>query len=179
MSRFELAIPMVLLHEGIGSDDALDNGGLTHYGITLRFLKTLTELEENGFLAGDLNEDGIIDGQDIQGLERQDAMALYRAYFWEPHGYDGIESQALASKVFDLTVNMGANASHRCLQRAVRAARGHRLLEDGIFGPHTLAAVNSMAPEVLLPAYRSEAAGYYRSLHQPRFEAGWLNRAYD
>lgn len=178
MSDFDLAIPVVLLHEGVSSHDAWDNGGPTHYGISLRFLKTLDELNDEGFLAGDLNEDGVIDAQDIRGLGRCDAVDLYRIYFWEPHGYACILRQAVATKVFDLTVNMGAKSSHRCLQRAVRAASGQCLLEDGILGPQTLVAVNSMEADVLLAAYRSEAAGYYRSLHQPRFERGWLNRAY-
>jgi lysozyme family protein len=178
MSLFELAIPMVLRHEGIGSSDAKDAGGPTHFGISLRFLKTLGELEQDGFLAGDVNEDGVIDEKDIRGLSRCDAIALYRTYWWDPHGYERIIVQALANKVFDLTVNMGACASHRCLQRAVRAASGTCLVEDGVLGPATLRSVNALPAESLLAAYRSEAASHYRLLHQPRFEAGWLNRAY-
>lgn len=178
MSTFEQAIETVLLHEGITSHDAADHGGFTHYGISLRFLKTLDELETEGFLAGDLNHDGQIDVQDIQGLGRQAAIGLYRRYWWEPYGYDRISHQALATKVLDLTVNMGAKASHCCLQRAVRAVSGQCLIEDGIIGPKTLQAVNSLNPEALLPAYRSEAASYYRLLREPHFEKGWLNRAY-
>lgn len=178
MSVFELAIPVVLLHEGVMSQDKDDRGGSTHYGISLRFLKTLRELDEQGFMVGDFNEDGVINAQDIQELTRGDAIALYRQYWWAPHRYERINDQALATKTFDLTVNMGSVASHRCLQRAVRAVNGHCLVEDGLFGPKTLMAVNNVAAERLLAAYRSEAAGYYRSLHQSCFEKGWLNRAY-
>ena len=63
MSLFELAIPVVLKHEGIMSDDGEDPGGITHYGISLRFLKTLAELDKDSFSLGDVNHDGIIDGQ--------------------------------------------------------------------------------------------------------------------
>jgi lysozyme family protein len=178
MSSFEQAMRVVLLHEGLRSEDGADIGGPTHYGISLRFLKTLDELEETGFLAGDINHDGVIDDQDIRDLACRDAITLYHRYWWAPYGYERIENQALATKIFDLTVNMGSQASHRCLQRAVRAAGGEPLQEDGLFGPHTLAAVNHLETTVLLAAYRSEAAGYYRSLNQPRFEKGWLNRAY-
>jgi len=178
MSSFEVAISTVLLHEGMSSDDAADRGGPTHYGISLRFLKTLDELETEGFLAGDLNHDGQIDVQDIQSLGRTGALALYRRYWWEPYGYARIAHQVIATKVLDLTVNMGAKASHRCLQRAIRAVSGLCLVEDGILGSKTLRAVNDLNPEALLAAYRSEAAGYYRSLHQPHFEKGWFNRAY-
>ena len=62
MSSFLAAIDTVLLHEGIGGD-AQDPGGPTHYGISLRFLKTLDELEQDGFLGGDRNHDGKIDAQ--------------------------------------------------------------------------------------------------------------------
>jgi lysozyme family protein len=105
-------------------------------------------------------------------------MALYRRYWWTAYGYGGIESQAIATKVLDLSVNMGAKESHRSLQRAVRAAGGPCLVEDGMLGPKTLQAVNHLNPAALLSAYRSEAASHYRSLHQPHFEKGWLNRAY-
>lgn len=177
MSSFEAAIDTLLLHEGVGGN-AQDPGGPTHYGISLRFLKTLAELEADGFLAGDINHDGQIDVQDIQSLGHRDAIALYRTYWWTPYRYDQIQHQAMATKVFDLTVNMGAQASHRCLQRAVRAVSGLCLVEDGVLGPQTLQAVNDLNPQTLLAAYRSEAAGYYRSLHQRPFEKGWLNRAY-
>ena len=177
MSCFEAAIATVLLHEGIGGD-AQDPGGPTHYGISLRFLKTLDEREQTGFLAGDFNHDGCIDALDIQSLQRSDAVALYRTFWWEPYGYERIIHQPIATKVFDLTVNMGAQASHRCLQRAVRAVCSVCLVEDGVFGPQTLQTVNTLHPEALLAAYRSEAASHYRLLHQPRFEKGWLNRAY-
>jgi lysozyme family protein len=177
MSCFEAAIATVLCHEGVGCDPQ-DPGGPTHYGISLRFLKTLDALERDGFLAGDINHDGDIDAKDIQSLQRLDAIALYRRYWWEPYGYDCLTHQVIATKAFDLTVNMGAPSSHRALQRAVRAAGGSCLVEDGVLGPHTLEAVNALNADILLAAYRSEAASHYRSLHQPRYEKGWLNRAY-
>ena len=84
----------------------------------------------------------------------------------------------MATKVFDLAVNMGPNTAHCCLQRAVRAATGQALKEDGILGAATLQIVNATSAEVLLAAYRSEVAGYYRLLNKPRYEEGWLRRAY-
>ncbi len=178
MSSFDLAIPVVLHHEGLVSGDAHDPGGPTRYGISLRFLKTLTALSPQQCAVGDINHDGLIDAKDIENLSYADAVNLYRTYWWEPHGYEQINHQALATKALDLSVNMGSPASHRCLQRAVRGASQLCLKEDGILGNQTLHAINGMNPDLLLAAYRCEAAGYYRSLHQPHFEAGWLNRAY-
>ena len=172
MSSFELALPTVLLHEGLCCNDPKDSGGMTHYGISLRFLKSLDAQE------GDLNGDGKIDAEDIQSLNLEQATQLYRTEFWEHYNYSAIENQLLATKVFDLSVNLGPYPAHRSLQRAVRAVSSQPLREDGVLGPLTLMTANALNPTVLLAALRSEAAGYYRSLHRPRFEQGWLNRAY-
>jgi lysozyme family protein len=178
MSNFEAAIDTVLHHEGVMSSDAKDAGGPTHYGISLRFLKSLNAPDSAGFFAGDVNHDGHIDVADIYALTRRQAIALYRLYYWERYGYARLTHQALATKVFDLCVNIGSFASHCALQRAVRAAGGPCLREDGVLGPKTVQAVNTCDPDILLAAYRSEAASHYRLLHQPHFEKGWLNRAY-
>lgn len=169
MSLFETAIEVVLRHEGIVTHDPLDPGGPSRYGISLKFLKHLVQYPD----------DSGLDEQALQKLKRSDALLFYKTYWWDALGYEHITHQSIATKVLDLSVNMGAHASHRCLQRAIRAASGALLKEDGIFGPKTLAEVNRLDPDLLLAAYRSEAAGHYRSLHQPHFEAGWLNRAYD
>jgi lysozyme family protein len=166
MSTFEAAIAVVLKHEGVLTDDKNDPGGMTHYGISLRYLKTLAELDREGFSVGDINHDGRIDGQDVRAMQMTDAIELYRVYWWDPYRYAQITDQALATKVFDLTVNMGSDASHRCLQRAVRAASGTCLVEDGVLGPATLRSVNALPTDSLLSAYRSEAASHYRLLHQ-------------
>lgn len=173
MSRFDIAIAVVLRHEGYAVDDPRDPGGATNYGISLRWLKTRNKLE------GDIDKDGQIDSEDIKKMQRSDAIRLYWHYWWQPYGYDRIQCQAIATKAFDLAVNMGAKQSHRCLQRAIRAVKSDTgILEDGYIGPLTLAVVNTLADAPLLAAYRSEAAGYYRSLHKPHYEKGWLNRAY-
>ena len=88
----------------------------------------------------------------------------------------------IAAKVLDMRVNMGPSQAHKILQRALRAAE-YPVKVDGVFGPITTAAVNTVHPRHLLVALRSEAAGFYRGLVAQRpeyakFENGWLNRAY-
>jgi lysozyme family protein len=63
-------------------------------------------------------------------------------------------------------------------------AAGKEVVEDGIIGSATLAAINKADSSDLLAALKSEAAGYYRMIaqanpSQQRFIEGWLNRAYD
>ncbi len=113
------------------------------------------------------------------------AKALYRRAFWDRHGYAAFHL-TVATKVFDLSVNMAPRQAHRCLQRACRAAKACEvpLVDDGLLGAKTRAAVAAAGEVRILIALRSEAAGFYRLLAaknptRERFLAGWLNRAYD
>jgi lysozyme family protein len=154
MADFEQAIRVVLAHEGAFSADPADPGGATNWGISSRAYP----------------------GLDVRALTRDDAKALYRRDYWTPHGYGTIADQALATKVFDLAVNMGPRQANRVLQRAANRL-GAQLEDDGVIGPHTLAAVHACDAAVLLDLVKVQAAQYYLSLNQPRFERGWLRRA--
>jgi Putative secretion activating protein len=179
MSNFDTAILTVLKHEGFYSNDPHDPGGPTKYGISLRYLQSLGDLNHDGFLDGDFNEDGRVNSEDIRYMTQADALVLYRVQWWDRHQYEKIINQQIATKVFDLAVNMGAKQAHKCLQRALRSTCNVILLEDGILGEKTFSAVNNANPNELLSALRSEAAGFYRSLNKPRYLTGWLNRAYE
>lgn len=180
---FDTAIERVLRHEGGFFDHASDPGGATAYGISLRFLRGVGDLDGDGFLDGDLDRDGDVDAHDIRLLDRDRAVALYRSQWWDRYRYCDLPL-AVGAKTFDLSVNMGAHQAHVCLQRAVRAAARLRLEEDGILGPQTRNTVRNVDQGLLAVALRAEAAGFYRSLtaKNPKlavFLAGWLNRAYD
>ena len=176
MNRFESAIVHALAHEGGYVNDPDDPGGATKFGISLRWLKKV------GDLSGDFDMDGDIDVDDIKAMTNEQARELYRVHWWVKYGYEKINSQDIATKVLDLSINMGAKQAHILLQRACRAC-GFELLEDGIIGPVTLTTINNIQGFKLLPAFRSEAAGFYRILiaQKPvfkKYQTGWLKRAY-
>jgi type VI secretion system secreted protein VgrG len=86
-----------------------------------------------------------------------------------------IISQVVASKVFDMGVNMGIGTAVKILQKALGVA------VDGVFGSGTLAAVNA-ASDALLPAYKQALAAHYQSIvaakpAEAKFLNGWLARA--
>lgn len=180
--KFAEGIPHILHHEGRYVEDAADRGGATNWGISLRLARRLHR--SSPYFDFDLDNDGDVDADDIRKLPLDKAVEVYYREFWEPQPYRFM-SAAIAVKLFDLSVNMGATQANKCAQRAVRAANpnGVRLIEDGIAGPRTLDAIHAADSTRLLPAIRSEAAAIYRLIiardgSQSRFEGGWLRRAY-
>lgn len=173
MSTFELAIPTIIRHEGGYINNPNDPGGATKYGISLRWLKSQG-------LFGDVNGDLRVDIRDIQALTLDKADGFYRVSWWDHYGYGRISEQVLATKIFDMAVNMGAPRAHRIAQDAAGVP------VDGVLGSGSLRALNSVlgAPQPLLAHIQGLQAAYYLGLVKanPRlavFLPGWENRAYD
>jgi lysozyme family protein len=154
MADFNEAIPVTLENEGGLIDSPGDPGGLTKYGISQRSYPNV----------------------DIRNLTVEGAKAIYLRDFWK---FDGIVSQPVATKIFDMYVLAEHNAI-KALQDLLfpEPDGGH----DGIYGPATEKAVNAQDPASLLQRYRNEMVDYY--LHvaeenpaEAKYLKGWLNRA--
>lgn len=180
MATFEKAIPLILKHEGGLTDHKSDPGGITNFGISLRFLKDFPEL-------GDIDGDGDVDAEDIRNLTVTEAMEIYNKVWWVTYKYGRIVDQTIATKVLDFAVNMGAKRAHILLQQALNKAFGLRLTADGVLGPATFSVINAIDDgadeQRLLTAYCDEAWGFYQRLIAKRpelgvFKNGWRNRAY-
>jgi lysozyme family protein len=157
---FEKAITIVLKHEGGYVNDPNDLGGETKYGISKRSYPHL----------------------DIKNLTVEQAIEIYRRDWWDKYRYGDIKDQDVATKVFDLSVNMGPVTAHRLLQEAL-VFLGYPVEIDGIIGPQTIAAANKADPRRLLHVIRWLAAHHYyriaaQSPQSRAFLIGWLNRAY-
>ena len=158
--KFEKAVDYVIKNEGGYVFDKDDAGGETNFGISKRSYPNL----------------------DIKHLTLKDAKKIYFCDFWHKGRFEEIKDEAVATQVFDLSVNLGIRAAVSVLQRALRAV-DKTVQEDGLMGPQTLSAVSNSEPRCLLAAIKSEAAGYYRMIvcnkpGQAKFLNGWLNRAY-
>lgn len=159
MSNFEKSVAVVLAHEGGYVNNAADPGGETKYGISKRSYPN----------------------EDIKNLTITRAKEIYFADFWSPYKYDGIASDAFATKLFDTAVNVGPKRAFRFAQQAL-VKLGKVVTVDGVFGPGTLAAINSVDNSVLLNVYRGIQAEYYKGLvaadpSKAVFLRGWLIRA--
>ena len=181
VSHFDRAIETVLRHEGGFVNDPVDPGGATNWGISLRYLKARGDLIGDGWDDGDLNKDGKVDIIDIKMMTREQAIWLYRTGFWDRHGYENITDYYVAEKAFDMGVNMGTVQAGRLVQRAANHF-GKRLTVDGILGPMSIAAINSIEPRFLLREIRFNHINFYLTLIERRpelgrFRNGWLRRA--
>lgn len=172
---FSSAIKVVLAHEGGYNED---HAGATNYGITLRSLDI------------DIDLDGDIDADDIRAMTEADAISFYKRRWWDRYQYHQIKNLNIATKIFDLAVNMGAKQAAKNAQRALRSCGHVNIKDDGVLGPKSFHAINMHLDNYnftkeneFLAAIRSEAAGFYRGLviKNPAFKKylnGWLNRAY-
>jgi lysozyme family protein len=201
MADFRQALAVVLKHEGGFVDHPDDPGGATNFGVSLSFALALGDVNGDGFADLDIDLDGDVDADDIRYMEAHHAADVYRREFWEPLKCDAIRDDAIARKLFDTAVNCGKRQAVKFLQRALYAAH-EDLVDDGVIGPKTLAAVNfnALRNHGVLFAMRSEQAGFYRALimrnaallesgvtrfpdgrkvvNFKNFERGWLRRAY-
>ncbi|GHU14714.1 hypothetical protein FACS189449_11770 [Alphaproteobacteria bacterium] len=149
-----------MYHEGGYSNNPVDAGGETKFGISKRSYPHL----------------------DIKKLTQDQARQIYFVDFWLKGKCEQIEDENILIKFFDLCVNTGIAQAVKLIQRALLST-GISVTEDGIIGKITLKAINNADSTDLLAALKSEAAGYYRlianiSPWQQRFITGWLNRAY-
>lgn len=176
-NAFLTALQETLRKEGRLADHKSDRGGITDYGISLRFLKGLPIID------GDITGDGHVNEEDIKALTPSDVAKLYRKHFWDYYRLDEIHHERIAVKAFDLLVNMRSVSAVKIIQRALRACNTP-LTEDGVLGSKTIAAINGIRDQLNpLAAMRSESYGHYRLIiaadpTQAVFHDGWKNRAY-
>lgn len=184
MAQFDLAINYLLPQEGVIEDQAADPGGITKFGISLKFLKGLSneKLRNYGFSA----TAETINRPDVEQLTLAQAKALYKGEFWDHAPFEKINNQDVCNYIFDMAVNMWIAPAIKCVQRAIWAVAQQRniVAEDGILGHRTLDFINECDIH-LLAAIRSERAGDYRVdavLNPAEGKVdlnGWLNRAYN
>lgn len=115
-------------------------------------------------------------GEDIAGMTRARAEALYHRDYWLKVRGDELPP-GLALITFDMAVNAGPGAAVKCLQRACKVA------DDGVLGPATLAAAHQLgdAPKSLARLSRRRIR-YYAALKGWAIEwqaDAWTQRTMD
>lgn len=182
MDNFELAFQYMLKNECKGNEvtnNPNDAGGITKYGISLRFLRSIKIDTLNKLKIYTVDADAIIN------LSIDQAKEIYRTEFYNHASFDSLIDTANRNYIFDMAVNCGIAQSIKIAQRACWAVilqSRQTLLDDGRMGNETICRINQSGP-FLLPVLRSERAWYYRLIveknpAQQEFLEGWLNRTY-
>lgn len=145
---FDEAFTRLIGHEGGYVNDPRDPGGETKYGISRRSYP----------------------GEDIAGMTLERAKAIYLRDFWGPAGCDAVPD-GVKFDLFDAAVNSGVRTAAKLLQRAVGET------QDGIIGPRTLQAVQSMPAPRLVARFNGARLEFMAGLSTwPAFGRGWARR---
>lgn len=201
--RYSAAARELLVTEGGAKvvNDPVDKGGITKWGISLRFLASegAFDADGDGKLDFDLDMDGDIDGNDVKRLTASDAIYIYHRCFWLKMDCDSFPAP-IGEMLFDQGVNGGRAAACKLLQRAINIclADGLKkfgakvvpgaLIVDGGLGTKTREALDwvlrypALGMTAIVTGYRAAARERYRDIvalnpSQKRFLEGWLARA--
>ena len=186
MDKFEAAYVFTSKWEGGLTDDAADAGGITNCGVSFEFLKDCARLDSVKLLC--LGIQTPVTRKTIVDLRQDQARDIFRWRFWDTPGYQRY-ALPLAVTLFDCSVNHGVARAIKLAQKAFNsfctAFNGRTLLDvDGIQGPKTKAALDSVDGHHIAKAIVSERKAFYQAIvdskpSQRVFLRGWLNRAND
>ncbi len=160
MTTFDAAFDKLIGHEGGLSLDPNDRGNWTSGRIGEgKLLGTKYGVSAMTF-----------PGEDIPNLTLDRARELYRFHFWGPAGCDAVPD-AVRFDLFDMAVNSGVRAAVKTLQGAVGE------VEDGILGPLTLQAVQSMPAVRVVARFNGARLRFMTDLPAwEHFGKGWARR---
>jgi lysozyme family protein len=146
--NFDAAFEKLIGHEGGYSNNPADPGGETKYGISKR----------------------VYPAEDITNLTLDRAKALYLRDYWGPAGCDAMPDAA-KFHVFDMAVNSGVRRTILAVQKVVSE------VEDGVLGPRTLQAIQSMPSSRFVAWLNAERLLLMADLKTwPAFGRGWAKR---
>ena len=163
MNNYRDAIEQVLKHEGGYSKQEFDRGGETYRGISRKYFPRW-----EGWAI--LDVEGHFD-------ERLDDMvvAFYKVYFWDALKLSLVEDDFVALMILNVSVNQGKKSAAKKVQRILGVTA------DGVIGPITIGAINSVHRDSFVYQFILEAIELYTHIinkdrTQRKFITGWLNR---
>lgn len=149
--KYDKAFEYLMDSEGIYSNDPVDKGGKTIYGIASKYHPEWFKMVYGAYKASD-----------IKGAKAL-AHSFYRSRFWN-NNYELIEDSSLAFRIFDFGVNAGVKKSVKIFQKSINylfPKRYRGLKIDGVFGNMTLNTCNSINQEMLYLLFTIRIYLYY------------------
>lgn len=167
MAKIETLIPFLLKWEGGFVHDPDDLGGATNMGVTMNTY--IAYCRRKGYPVPTVTR--------LKNLSERQWMDIVKTMYWDRFRADEIHSQSVANICVDWLWLSGTVAIKR-----VQELVGVKV--DGIVGPNTLVAINSMSSLVLFGMVKEERKRYIDEICRKRpanekFRKGWLNRLND
>lgn len=181
-ASFEIANTFTKAAEGGLTDDPADRGGITNYGVCLKFLRDVANESQSN--RDTLERMGIrlpITRETIKALTPDHAVSLFRWQFWSRLRLDDMPLR-WACLLYDAAVNHGRSRAVKLAQQAYNTiSPAHKLAVDGLLGPLTRAALAQTDTPEAHEAMLSERWRFYENImardpSQRRFHDGWRNR---
>jgi lysozyme family protein len=177
-AEFDKAIPIVLKHEGVLSDNKRDPGGVTKYGLSYRFLDDLIKRHPKMLSEIDANSNNVFDYYDVQNLSIFEAKKIYKEEWWDVYHYERFKSQALANKIFDISINIGQKECEVLVKRAINSMLCENRSKDYIDYVNML---TDDGAEKLMMFFEHEVIVYYTMIVKKHpsykvFLKGWIRR---
>lgn len=149
MNNFNLAVNLILDHEGGYSLDRFDPGGETNYGISKRAYPN----------------------ENIRELTKERAKTIYKLDYWDKIRGDELPFP-VAVVAFDIAVNMGVSVAVKMLQGSVDER------QDGIIGDKTMRGVQCHSNALIVEKMTTARILRYASLSTfQHYKSGWVRRS--
>lgn len=170
MANIDNLIQHIIKWEGGNrfTNDPLDRGGATKYGIALNTLKS------NHY---DINHDGKVNVDDVKSLQLDDFKHILKVHYWDRWKADMIVNQSIANLVVDWLWGSGKYA-------IIYPQRLLGVPADGIVGMKTINALNGTnQKDIYNKVWEARKKFYYNIVKsnpsQAKWLKGWLNRLND
>lgn len=145
------------------SNDPADPGGATMVGVTINTYKTYCK--RNGMHVPTVN--------DLKAITYTVWRDILHTMYWNKWKADLIEDQTVANMLVDWVWGSGASIGIKRPQKLLK------VVQDGIVGPKTIAAVNN-TPDFLKALYEARKAHFEAIVKakptSKKFLKGWMNR---
>ena len=152
MSNFDKAFDLLIGNEGGYVNNPSDPGGETNWGIT----KTVAVA--NGHTG------------DMRTMPKETAKGIYKKMYWDKLQCDQLPF-VVAFQLFDAGVNHGNAQAVKFLQRALS------VVDDGVIGAKTIAAVSKLKDLQIVMLFNAERIEFYAALKTfSTFGKGWVRR---
>ena len=170
MANIDKLIPHIIKWEG-GSkftNDPLDRGGATKYGITLNTLQSIHY---------DINHDGKVNVDDVKSLQLDDFKHILKSQYWDRWKADDIVNQSIANLLVDWTWGSGKWAI--TISQSLLGVPA-----DGVVGMKTINALNGTNQKDIYNKVWQARKEFYEKIvknnpSQSKWLRGWLNRLND